>query len=390
MLRKEIPQFEEKLRKYFVEIYLAIMFLCISIRYLYYIYSQPDPWRTGEWLINAEEGVTRRFLIGQVIYLISGATSVNVEFITAVIQLATLGLYFYAFKLFLSDINFSKRVKLVLLTSPFLVTFQFNSIFGGLRKEIIGLILVYFLASANRTKIGRFNKFLIIILLYMILIFSWEAGLLFLPFLIIKIWEDYENETWQRTGLLSILTISSILCIRLVSNKLTPTEVDSMCTNLLNFGARNGVCDSGAFDSLLWKFSDITSALHKIWEISSLTNLTFTFLVCCLIFVGLVFGGKNRLFTLFSLLPVLPLFVLGLDYGRWISILASLVVVNVLGNFESLTKPIVNINNKVFFLILGINLFFGIPHISGGGNFFTNSIAYNMYLGLTSAFEMFS
>jgi len=388
MSKKEKSRFEKKIGKHFAEIYLAIMYLCISIRYSYYIYSQPDPWRTGEWLINAEGGVTRRFLIGELIYLISGITSINIELITVVIQLGILGLYFYSFKLFLSGINCSKRIKILLLTSPLLVTFQFNSIFGALRKEIIGLTLIFLLVSTNKSNFGRVNKLLIIVLLYMLLVFSWEAGLLFLPFLVIKIWKEYEGENRQRNTLLSLLVISSIICILLISNIPNPINVDSMCANLLNLGARKDVCASGAFDSLLWSFSDISFALQKNWEISTLTNFIYIFVACFLILAGLFLGGKNRLLTLCCLLPVLPLFVLGLDYGRWVSILASLVVANGLVIFDSVPKQIEIINNKVFMLILGINLFFGIPHISGGGNFITNSIVYNLYLALTSVLEM--
>jgi hypothetical protein len=321
-----------------------LLFSCFiffySVFYLYFKHNVGNDTSISEWLINYSGGFTRRGLGGEINILFSNIFDiplrVSIFFLQSILHLCFIILIFFYLK------NFSLNIfQLFALFSPLFLIYPIAEIEALGRKEILLLISfivsVYLADKKFSAKIFNFQIFFT----FPILCLVWEQVVLFAPFFVVLIIYKNNLKTFMDTTKYSLVIFApSIITFFLIFNNPLSLEGHKlMCDFLLNkFGER---CYMSAV--LLVHNTIYFDTLH-IHTSAKFFPDYFRYLLIFIVGFSFLhislaknnFSHRKNLISayfkpiyLFFLLyiPILPLFVFGLDWGRWIHITYSLSII---------------------------------------------------------------
>ena len=357
-------------------VYLFFLFL-FGVFFLYHKHLVGNDSTISEWLINYTGGFTKRGIIGQICIWFAENLNLNLRFIIFFFQTIILFIYFSLLFLFFNKINVNK-IMLFSIFSPIFILYPIAEIEVLARKElfIFSFLLTYLLIKNKNFK----SSFIFFALPVCILI--WEPVIFFFPFLIALevINNKYKNtkEILFRGIYVFIPSITVVIYIILNS---TSVENHVVMANYLktNF---NENCYMSC--SLLKSKSTIYQQFNPL----SVYNFEVVIRYILIMIIGFgpllflsyystlklkklfFFDNFNNLFTpqLILLSPVLLLFAMGYDWGRWVNISYvfanlfyfylyknNLISVNII--YPTILKKI--LNNRKLFLIVFIIFCFG-------------------------------
>ena len=362
----------KKFNNYFF-IYLSLLFL-FGIFWLYIKHSVGNDSTISEWLINYQGGFIKRGLIGEICFQIAIHFDLSLRFVIFLFQSLIYSIFLILIYRFFRNIP-TKLIIILSIFTPIFLLYPVAEIEVLARKEtfvFIGFLL--FLNISNFNYSSNFPLYYIFFVLPIICLI-WEPVVFFFPFiasvLVIRLGHN------QITTLLSKIIIyfipAVIVSMIIATNPITP-ENHSILANSLkeNFGE-----DCYMACGMLLSRSSIISQFVQNYE-----SVTFDGLIRypLIILIGfgpifllslnsklkkevLFFEYFNNLFypILLLLTPVLFLFAMGGDWGRWVNISYTFTALfyfyllqnNLLEiNLEKITKKISFIQNKKSLLVI--------------------------------------
>ena len=326
------------LRKSFLIFSSFIVFYAIF--YLYFKHDVGNDTSISEWSINYSGGFTRRGFGGEINIFISKIFDISLR--DSIFFLQSLShtiyiilLYFYLKKLSLNIFQ------LFALFSPLFLIYPIAEIESLGRKET--LLLLFFISSVFLTE-EKFKPRLLniqIFFIFPILCLIWEEVVMFAPFWVVLVIFKNKFNTFKDSFKTSFIIFlpSIITTILIFANPLSIEEHKIMCEFLQNeFGER---CYMSS--DLLVKNTIYFDTFH-IHETPRFFPEYFRYLLIFFVGFGFLhfilaknnFRNKNNFINknfnpiyLYFLLyvPVVPLFIWGGDWGRWINILYSLSII---------------------------------------------------------------
>ena len=318
-----------------------------------WIRSGGHAFQDGDWLINYSAGFIRRGLFGSLILSLH-LSSQSTLYLLLIFQLLCYVILACALISFLERQSYSWP-SLAIVLSPAAFMFIFLDQAGAFRKEIIlyaSLSLLYFVTTSKRNP-----QFYLIpsILLYVLGVFSWD-GIAFLAPMVVVAFFALKDQNFisvkQKYFYSSIVILTSFLGLVVsVFFKGGATEAEVICSGLrLNHGFSRQICDlgggNGAIVAIGWPTSKyINDTIHSF----PAYFVYLLFLALAMLPFYLFFGKPflNRSWKYFLLLT--PLFILAIDYGRWISLFViCLILLSMIENQEIQSK--INLH-PIFYLI---------------------------------------
>ncbi len=319
-------------RLYFPAVVLLVLFT--SVHYLRVAYLQAmdwSGWSIGEWLTNLEAGWVRRGLGGQVILLLSDATSIPMNWIVLAIQGAT---YLAFVALFLNLLH--KKVitfwYFVACFAPSFLLFTYYDSMAVGRKEV--LLYLMFIIWLRLCLMGRntSSTTLIFSTIYFVLTLIHETFFFYSLYFVLAAVLCRKNSRGK--SLLSLLIpLVSFLGIVLTALTGGPMDGPGICESLLSRGIPPSVCSgpinfgvpsSGALLHQYVSSFDLTSLAQIGWVFLLVISPIYLILQSVNLsrsqryqFIGLLIG-----FIVFSM----PIFMLATDWGRWISMHCTLAI----------------------------------------------------------------
>lgn len=276
---------------------------------------QFDGWQVGDWLINYSGGLVRRGLSGELVFLFTSNGTEAIAAVVAVQTLLALTLFVIVGVLFWHTERGTAWMMLVL--SPAFLFFPALDVTSNSRKELIVLVALGVVALSHR--FWRVNLGLWTALpLFTLGVFSHEALVVTLPVFIYLAIASTGRVRIQ--GVLScyVIAASGALVLALVrpGNAQTSTLICQDWNQI-------GIADCGnALAALGMPASEMLREL-----VSNLYPAYWTYLLpvalASLPFFALRFWPRERLIGVVTIVSVLPLFVLGWDYGRWIFLITA-------------------------------------------------------------------
>ena len=315
----------------YLTFYLFVLFL-FSLFFLFIKHEIGNDSTISEWIINYSGGFTKRGIIGQVCIYFANLFSTNLRDIIFGFQTVILGVYFLLIYFFLRNIKVDRILFLSIFTPIFLL-YPIAEIEVLARKEIFIFIILLMYLFIPINKIGLQNIYKVIMLPLSVLI--WEPVVFFLLFWISL---DIINNKYQKinlenlTKLLPYLPAVSV-AFYIIINPMTLEQHDQMVEFLANNFSEK--CYMSC--SLLKSKSTIFQQFHHNFSKYSFEVFLRYFLIIIIGFGPLfilLFNSKlkekNLIFFknfnnllipfLFILSPVLVLFAMGYDWGRWVNI----------------------------------------------------------------------
>ena len=315
----------------YLAFYLFVLFL-FGLFFLFIKHEIGNDSTISEWIINYSGGFTKRGIIGQICIYFANLFSTNLRDIIFGFQTIILGVYFLLIYFFLRNIKVDRILFLSIFT-PIFILYPIAEIEVLARKEvfIFIILLIYLFIPIN--KISLQNIYKIIMLPLSVLI--WEPVVFFLLFWISL---DIINNKYQKinlenlTKLLPYLPAVSV-AFYIIFNPMTLGQHDQMVEFLTN--NFNEKCYMSC--ALLKSKSTIFQQFQVNFSKYSFEVFLRYFLIIIIgfgpLFILLFYSklkDKNLIFFknfnnllipfLFILSPVLVLFAMGYDWGRWVNI----------------------------------------------------------------------
>ena len=315
----------------YLAFYLFVLFL-FGLFFLFIKHETGNDSTISEWIINYSGGFTKRGIIGQICIYFANLFSTNLRNIIFGFQTIILCLYFLLIYFFLKNIKVDRILFLSIFT-PIFILYPIAEIEVLARKEvfIFIILLIYLFIPIN--KIGLQNIYKIIMLPLSVLI--WEPVVFFLLFWISL---DIINNKYQKinlenlTKLLPYLPAVSV-AFYIIFNPMTLGQHDQMVEFLAN-----------SFNEKCYMSCDLLKSKSTIFQQFQVNFSKYSFEVFLRYFLIIIIGfgplfillfysklkDKNLIFFknfnnllipfLIILSPVLVLFAMGYDWGRWVNI----------------------------------------------------------------------
>lgn len=328
-------------RLYFPVVVLLVLFT--SVHYIRVAYLQAmdwSGWSIGEWLTNLEAGWVRRGLGGQVILLISDATSIPMNWIVLAIQ----GAAYLAFVALFLNLLHKKVITFWYFVACFAPSFLLFTYYDSMavgRKEV--LLYLMFIIWLRLCMMGRntFSTTLIFSAIYFILTLVHETFFFYSPYFVLA--AVLCRESILGKSLLSLL-IPLISFLGVVLTALTggPMNGRGICESLLSRGIPPSVC-SGPINFGVPSSGVLLRQYVSSFDLTSLTEIGWVFLLVIspayLVLRSINLSRAQRQQSVWILVGLVcfsaPLFMLATDWGRWISMhctLAFMLLVAMLPN----------------------------------------------------------
>ena len=310
-------------------IYLISLFF-FSLVFLIEKHNGGSDSTISEWLINYSGGFTKRGLIGQFCIFFAKNFNQNLRDVILIFQICLIGIYYILIFDFAKNIKINKIIFLSIFTPIFLL-YPVAEIEVLARKEVfIFCIFLIYLFFDNFIK-----KCIYKIVVLPIAVLIWEPVIFyFLFFVVLDVIEENFIKI-EKKFLLSLLTYIPALSIAayIVFNPISNINHQIMANHLqVNF---NEACYMSC--ALLKSKSSLYAQFHGNFDKYSLT-IFFRYFLIILIGFGPLFIllknsslAKSNLFffkyfknlflpVIIVLFPVIFLFAMGYDWGRWVNI----------------------------------------------------------------------
>ena len=324
-----------------------------------------QPYRIGDWLINFQGGFVRRGFIGQLIYLFS-SNKLNAVWITYAVQ-AIIYLVLSYFVLRLIFAQQRNRLFLLFLFSPaFIFIFPLYDLEGWFRKELLVFLAYALMVYGLREGVVRIKYLWASFITYAVAVFSHEIASLTLVFFLFPLYVIYKLQSSSAKEVIAFGTAYVLVAIcGLALSVLFPGDLktaEGICMSLITRGMKPEICD-GAIQYLTYGASHgIQEVATKIQAKQYLTIYPLV-LALALLPVFLTDWWRTRLpILILGFISLIPLFVVGMDWGRWIVIYASLIFLSML--FDGTLGQIKTRKISLAAIILYATLW-SIPHIQG-------------------------
>ena len=303
-----------------------------SIFFLYKKHSVGNDSTIAEWIINYYGGFTKRGLIGEISIFLTSLFSTNLRDTIFYFQIMLVGTYFACLLLFFKNININ-RMLLLSIFSPIFILYPIAEIEVLARKELFIFVffIVYIFIPKDKKLFQNIYKCIFLVLGILI----WEPIIFFFPFWISVdiIRNNYKKIDINFLKNLVYYIPSIVLGGYIALNPMTSEEHFVMLEFLKNNYNENcyGAC------ALLKSKSSIYDNIVDTIRLLSLEVFVRYFLIIIIGFGPLFFLLKSfkfikdnyfffKLFDnlyfpfLIILSPVLFLFLMGVDWGRWVNI----------------------------------------------------------------------
>ncbi len=295
-------------------VFVSIVF---GIRSLYIFFSQTYLNNIADWLINYNYGYIRRGLAGTILLSISN----DLEFIAytlipTIIFLLHFTVIFLSLKIYQE--NNKNLYSLFLLFSPLYLLFSvFNVSKGVGNKELLGLICLLLILRSTYKKLN-YGSFILICSLFSVSVLSHEVNLFVTSMVFILSITKTIKVDWKI--IIMLLIISSIFLMVYLFYPTTSEIIDSLCTDI--YLKINELDCTKAYYLGQDSFNSLDSSINRVFEDSDYVLVYGVYLIFGLIpFYFRSWIKKNYKLLILTLVSMAPLFLIAIDWGRWLHIL---------------------------------------------------------------------
>lgn len=271
-------------------------------------------WLTAEWLINYNHGFVRRGGFGFFLDLFTNDLNQKLIILTLILSF----LYFYVVNSILNlytkhNQNF---ISLTLLFSPLFLFFPIYDIQASFRKELLGFAMFLYLIKNFKNNSNNY----LILFIYIIAIFSSEVNLLFYPFVMYFIFNNFKKEVFLKNFFIFSSINFLYVFIYIYYSNTFEEKFSRICNDFLLGGLSNNICEGVLYSSSL----DLNETFQKFGYINLNFDSVLThFLILIIAILPLLKSSwfKTNLINFFLIfIYFLLFFIISADWGRWLHV----------------------------------------------------------------------
>jgi hypothetical protein len=311
-------------------VYLLIL-LSFSYFFLFIKHNVGNDSTISEWLINYEGGFTKRGLIGQFTIELSRVFDSNLRWIIFLLQSFACTVYFFLLFVFFKNLKFERIIILSIFT-PIFILYPIAEIEVLARKEV--LVFSFYLTYLMIPRDSKFKLFSLSIF-SLLSILVWEPIIFFFPLIIIL--EIIENNIEKINFIFLKIILSFIPSLLVVFFIIMfPLSIDEHNSMVFILKQEFGEDCYMACNLLKSKSSILQQFQGNFgkYSLEVFIRYSLIFLIGFFPLISLLNNSslKNKNLVLFkffekpiililiSLLPIIILFAMGYDWGRWVNV----------------------------------------------------------------------
>ncbi len=293
------------------------------------------PWQTGDWLIDYSGGFIRRGLAGELTLFLSSQTGVNRTFFVLALQtIAQLTFAWGVVRLYLAQPR--TKFDLLLIASPMSLVFLINDYQAAMKKEILIYLLILLIISSTYTSEKKLWRVLVYAsILYVLFGLTHEIVILGSPLILYSIFLKLADHGLSKKFWTTVMPTWSLLSISMLVALLTPTadsSVEAICESARLTTLDENACQ-GAIEFLYLDSSETFNLVAQTYWVNGSVwgSLLATVLLSS---IPLIFFKPRKGFFIaicFTVIAMLPAFVLALDWGRWLAVIVTGASILILG-----------------------------------------------------------
>jgi hypothetical protein len=360
---KEIYSKLNTIKKLFNKKYIFLSLLIVyTPLFKYYIFlnnNKGHSFLTSDWLINYKYGFINRGLIGTLFFTLIDNPKLMLQSISIVLITIYILIFYYLNQTYYSYNQ--NLVSVILIFSPAVFLFPIYDSQGSFRKEILGILSVFILASCLNTP--KNFKIYLSSLVYTIAIFSHTVNFFFLTTILYLLFKVKKTKQLIHYLVYIFPTVANLSIYYLFS----PTEPelfsirDDICSDLRDADLFN-LCGHGSFDYVTWDLNAAYLITQNIVINERRAEYYFYIILFCVSLIPFLFDKKiiklspNLIVIGFSFIP---LFLLAYDWGRWINIMLTCFMI------VYLTSKNKDKNSYLSLFLIPFPILFRIEHCCG-------------------------
>jgi hypothetical protein len=295
---------------------IFILASLIGVRAVYIFFTNTYMINISDWLTNYQYGFIRRGLAGTILL----TTSDDINFIAyrilpVILFLLHFSVVYYSLKIFQE--NEKNIYSLFALVSPLYILFPIFNVSKGVgNKELMGILCFLLIVHTNKKKLTFFHLSGIVCL-YVLSVFSHEINLSIIPILLIMMY--FKKIILEKKLIIMLLLITLIFICSYVLFPVSTEMINELCTNtyltITDLDCTKAYyLEQGGLNSIFSSFNRV----FEDWDYLLVYGIYF--ILSLFPFVASGWIQKNFKFFIFSLLGVFPLFIIAIDWGRWLNI----------------------------------------------------------------------
>ena len=313
-------------RFYLVSIFLFSVLL-LSQKFLY-----PTDWTTSEWLINYQGGFVRRGLVGELLLNIHDISSINLRYLVFYLEIIILLIFLLLIFNFLQNIYLNNLLIFLFFCPIFLIDpLAENEVL--VRKEYL-LLSIYLFYLILLLKNSYF-VFLIILVFLPTMNLIWDGMIFYIFFFIFSFFCKKNLKSNEVVIFLFSFIPYLISLFFILISKSDPIGFEKMCISI------NENCFGAMFaldKTLFWNIEYVTSRFKIEYLFTHLLIIILCFSPIILysyydtfkISIGKISIKKTLLkLNLFLIASIFLFMIIGYDWGRWINIGYSFLILTV-------------------------------------------------------------
>ena len=317
-----------KIINYLIGLLLAIYY-CVYLQntYLQLVVNKND-WHLGEWLINYQDGgFKRRGLLGSLFVFINELTGIHLANIAFAFLFIIYTLFFILLIKFIwPNKNTLLTISLLLLPAGLGMVLKDHTIIP--KKEIIFFLfyLVYLLCLLSKIVIKDY----VITLFILVALLIHEAAFFYLPFVSLAYFVKNSEPTAHK---IKKIFFYQLLPATLAMLFLYKFGISIKTENTVSFFKDHGYLlkELNIYDYYQSDFD--VSSIYKTYLYGYVTYSISLFLAALTVFIYCKLNKIkiNPIFLIIQVIFLIPLFIKGFDWGRWINIFFSLLTLFIIG-----------------------------------------------------------
>jgi hypothetical protein len=319
---------------YWPLIVLLCIFAFVNYSRVDYVLSQNwNGWAIGDWLLNYEGGFIRRGLFGTILISIGNGLGMPLNYLIYVVQ-CTVFFIFLAIFIYLirnKTINFWY---LILCFSPGFLLFNYYDGMSVGRKEILIYALFGFWCVMHERSGPRSISVVLFSLLIFLLTLTHEMVVFFIPYFILVGFLSYPINSCQDLFRMTAPGVASLIAVAILLLFAHPISEHSMCRVFIELGANENVCTgiisfgSDVSIGTLWqRLVDLDLVTQLVWAAFLLLAVAPIYLALASLQHQSLGRKKPIIIAAVLLVGTTPLFLLSIDWGRWVAIHITLSVI---------------------------------------------------------------
>lgn len=283
-------------------------------------------WRQGDWLINLGSGFVRRGIMGDGFIMVSDMTGVPLLVLVQAVQIA-LFVAVVGVVWVIGCLHPNRPLLLFLAASSgFLVIFWAGDPPGTMRKELLGLLAMALLVLSQIRDRPAAIWAVLAVVLYTLGCIGNILHAFMLPAFVVGLY--LLSEGGQISGRLFriLAAVSVAMCLFWLGIAVVFRDVPDlagMCDPLLARGLDAGFCQGALLWTVAGEVDHIDQLMLKMKSAAVLHHLVAATLLLVPVALSFSVFRERRVLALLALLtfvPLLPLYAVATDWGRWLSI----------------------------------------------------------------------